>query len=258
MALPALSALFTTLAAVAIAIAVLLPQQDGVDVVSLVVLAAVLGVVLTCVGTYFNVGFLSMVLASRRSDEPTVRDGLRAATHRLPQIVVWSVLSTVVGGALQGLSQLPGGDFIGRALGWLGGVAWSLATFFVVPILAIEGTGALASIRRSASTFRSRWGESVTGDVTIGFIFGLLTIPGAILVAIGVASLDGGSSVVCGALIAAGVAGVVVPMVAASALTQLFTMELYLFDQDRPASAPFATEDLKAAMKQRKRGWLRR
>jgi len=47
---------------------------------------------------------------------------------------------------------------------WLVDAAWALATFFVLPALAVEDAGAVAAARRSASVIRSRWGESVVGE----------------------------------------------------------------------------------------------
>lgn len=49
-----------------------------------------------------------------------------------------------------------------------------------------RGTGPTATLKRSAGIFRERWGEQVTGPVSIGAVVMLATIPPAvILVAIG-------------------------------------------------------------------------
>ena len=57
-------------------------------------------------------------------------------------------------------------------------VAWGLATFLVVPIVALEGLGPLAALDRSASLFRQKWGEQLVGTASIGVLFALLgTLP---------------------------------------------------------------------------------
>ena len=53
---------------------------------------------------------------------------------------------------------------------WIGSIAWSLASFFVVPVLAVEDVGVRAALRRSVGTIRSQWGESVTGVAVIGTV----------------------------------------------------------------------------------------
>jgi len=55
-------------------------------------------------------------------------------------------------------------------------MAWSLVTFLAVPVIAIEGTGPFETLKRSASLFKSRWGQQITGNIAIGgavFLFGV-------------------------------------------------------------------------------------
>ena len=66
------------------------------------------------------------------------------------------------------MQHLPGVELAARLVGFLGGLAWGLATFFVVPVLAVEGLGPIAAVSRSASVFRHRWGETLSGDLTVG------------------------------------------------------------------------------------------
>ena len=44
----------------------------------------------------------------------------------------------------------------------------------VVPVLAFEGIGPFAAMKRSASLFRQRWGQQVTGNVIIGGLASLI------------------------------------------------------------------------------------
>ena len=56
-------------------------------------------------------------------------------------------------------------------------MAWSLVTFLAVPVIAIEGTGPFETLKRSASIFRQRWGQQITGNIAIGgavFLLGVL------------------------------------------------------------------------------------
>ena len=44
--------------------------------------------------------------------------------------------------------------------GWIG-LAWTLASYFVVPVLAAEDVGPAEALQRSADLFRETWGEEV-------------------------------------------------------------------------------------------------
>ena len=69
-------------------------------------------------------------------------------------------------------------------------MAWSLVTFLAVPVIAIEGTGPVGTLKRSASIFRERWGQQITGNIAIGgAVFLLGVLPAALLIVAGVAAL---------------------------------------------------------------------
>ena len=57
------------------------------------------------------------------------------------------------------------------------GMAWNLATMFVIPVIALEDLPVSASIRRSASIFKSKWGESVVAQGTVGLAVMFAAIP---------------------------------------------------------------------------------
>ena len=53
------------------------------------------------------------------------------------------------------------------------GVAWSLATFLVAPVLVDGRPGPVSAIGRSTGLLRQTWGEQVGGRVGIGLVFGV-------------------------------------------------------------------------------------
>lgn len=260
--LPALSAVTVTLAAVAIGLPTLAVAVDaGASYkVALFAVAAACAFPLTVLTTYFNVAFLTMVIDDQSGREPSVRRGLAAARSRLGPIVAWSAMASAVGLVLQALQQLPHvGGWAGRLLSFAGGIAWSLATFFVVPVLALRGTGARESVRRSAGAFKERWGEAVTGDVTIGVAFVFAAAPGWIVAVAGATAAVDGALVTGLAVTAVGVTLLAPVLVYQSAVIQLFQLSLYQHVSGAPSAGPFATADLEAAVKPKsKRRWWRR
>jgi MFS family permease len=258
--LPALSALALSIATLALFVPTLYLTRDLSMKLSYFIAGAVCAGPFIFISTFFNVGFLSMVMAEERGEQPRVRDGLRAARRRLGAIAAWTLLATIVGQILSGLQRLPGGDWAGQLLGALGGLAWNMATFFVVPVLALDQTGAREAVTRSAKTFRERWGETVTGDVTIGVVFGVLMIPGFIVGFVGTAFLDDHAYATGIVLLVVAVVLVAPLLVLNGAMTELFTLALYRYARGETATGPFGKAQLEAAIVPANPGrrWFRR
>ena len=115
--------------------------------------------------TFFNTGLIACANERLEGRDTNVSFGLRAATRRMPQILGWTLLNATVGVLLNMLAE---------RLGWLGqlmirlvGMAWAIATFFVVPVLAVEGVGPVEAVKRSVGVLRKTWGEAAI--TTLGF-----------------------------------------------------------------------------------------
>lgn len=125
---------------------------------------------------FFNAALVAAALERLRGGDPNVASGLKAASAHIPQILGWALITTVVTLILQALRDR--GGIAGQVASMLGGIAWSLATFFVIPLLVAEGIGPIEAIRRSSSLLRDTWGRQIAAS----FGFGIVTI-GAIIVA---------------------------------------------------------------------------
>jgi hypothetical protein len=208
----------------------------------------VIGVyVLSVVGFYFSVGLAACADMIFRGQEATVADGLAVARSRFSQICGWAAVSTAIS-VLMGVLENQGG-LGGQIAARLVGMAWSLVTFLAVPVIALEGTGPFETLKRSASMFRERWGQQITGNVAIGgavFLLGFL--PAAVLIVAGIAiwssaSFLGALLVVVGALVLA------VAMLISRALSGIFGVALYRYALDGQAVGGFSQEELESAVK---------
>ncbi len=110
--------------------------------------------------------------------DPTVQDGLRIASSRFVSILGYAAIAATVGVILQVLSKR--GKGFGRMVISLVGFAWNIATYLVVPVLAIEGVGPIDAIKRSAALLKKTWGEQIAGNMGVNAVFTLLNL--AILV----------------------------------------------------------------------------
>ena len=104
--------------------------------------------VLSVVGIYFAVGLAAAADMIFRGEEATVGDGLAVARSRFSQICGWAALSTAIG-VFMGAAGKPGRHRAATIAARFVGMAWSLVTFIAVPVIAIEGTGAFATLKRS-------------------------------------------------------------------------------------------------------------
>src|SRR5262245_58261002 len=112
---------------------------------------------------FFNSALISCAIIRFNGGEPTLGDGLRMATARLPQILAWAAVSATVGVLLKVIENA--NDRVGEIVSAILGTAWSVITFFVVPVLVVEKVGPIEAIRRSVSILRKTWGEALVGNM---------------------------------------------------------------------------------------------
>ena len=265
--LPALSALLLTIATLAIFVPTLvLTEGVGSYKVSFFLATAATAVPFIFVSTFLNVAFLGMAQDHIEGREPSVRRGLALARSRLRPIVAWTLIAAFVGGILGALRALPfdSSELFARVAGLAGDIAWGLATYFVVPVLALHGDGAMDSVRRSARTLRDRWGETISGAVGIGVIFGIVIVPACLLGVGGATALDEGNVTLGVVLIALAVAISVPVLAVETALAELFSLVVYREATDGLIIAPFHEGDIRRAfelrkppLRQRIRDWFR-
>jgi Family of unknown function (DUF6159) len=172
-----------------------------------------------------------------------VGESIRFALTRLGPILGWSVVGAAV---TLLLAFLRSRGAAGNIIAGIGGAAWSLVTFLAVPVIAFEGLGPIATLKRSASLFRQRWGEQITGSVGIGLVFFLLALPGLLLAGIGLAVASGSASVLGWVLVVIGVLVVLVVAIVGRAASAAFGAVLYRYAATGQASAHFAEGDLRS------------
>jgi len=156
---------------------------------------------------FFNCALIACAMQSIRGQTPTLGAGLSAAMSRLPQIAGWAALSAVVGMLLKSLERnRQTSAFVTAILG----SAWTALTYFAVPFIIMEGTGPVASIKRSYQTLKETWGTALVGNFSLGLLGFLAMLPGLLLA--GLIIMSGLSSASNG-LLALGIAVAVVLLV---------------------------------------------
>jgi hypothetical protein len=222
----------------------LLDQSEIAGAIPLLVIGIY---VLTVVGVYFSVGLAAAANLIFGGQEATVSDGLAVARSRFSQICGWAALSTAIS-VLMGVLENQGGA-LGNIAARLVGMAWALVTFMAVPVIAIEGTGPLETLKRSATIFKDKWGQQISGNIAIGgavFLIGLL--PAALLIVAGILlwPSSGAAAVV---LILIGAVIICVALLISKALSGVFGVALYRYAVEGQEVGGFTKEDLESAVK---------
>jgi hypothetical protein len=249
---PALSTIFAIMALVAIWLptAVLtgvfpteiVDESNPYYVVAMIVTAYVS----TFIAIFFNVALATCAVRSLRGEDTTVGQGLSAAMQRIGPIVGWSLVAATVGLILRFLEdRLP---LAGKIAVWIAGAAWAVATFFVVPVVALEGAGPWRSLKRSVEVVKARWGESATGTIAISAVTGLIIV--AIIVIGGggaFALFAAGMTPIAFAVAAVFVAAVIVVAIISSALSEIFRVAVYQYAVTGVAPAAFDSHLVQSA-----------
>ncbi len=148
-----------------------------------IVLMAAFYFVAYFIAIFFNAAIIGCATIRLGGGDPKVGDGLRIAAHNAWRILAWALLAATVGMVIRAVQERVG--LIGKIVMGALGVAWSLVTYFVLPVLIYERLGVWESVKRSASVFKGTWGEMIVGNLGLGLIFILLGLAGVVPIALG-------------------------------------------------------------------------
>jgi hypothetical protein len=188
---------------------------------------------------YFNSALVACAMTRFRGGVPTLGEGLRAANVRLPQILAWVLLAATVGVLLRALQERFA--LLGRIVIALIGAAWTIATYFIVPVLVAEKLGPFDALKRSAELMKQTWGESLVSHTGIGAATGLITFLGVLLIGSAATALAVTTSSIA-PVIAGGVltvAFLVLSALVSSALSTIVLSALYLYAAEKKVPQAF-------------------
>ena len=200
---------------------------------------------LAYVTVFFSAALVFAADKRMRGEPVTIGEAIHAAAARAHVLLPWAVLTATVSIVLRAMEERAG--IVGRIVGSLVGIAWSLVTFLVVPVLVIEQLGPFQAVKRSTELFKKTWGENMIANAGIGIVALVATLVGALPCALLIAV--GGPIAVLG--IVALVVWVVGVQIIAAALTGILQMALYRFATDGVVPG-FDTDQLRGAFRPRR------
>lgn len=223
-----------------------LPEKGQSPSPALYVLGFCFYVAAAFVTIFFNAAVIGTAMKRLKGEPASIGDGFALARRHVGKIFVWAVITATVGMILRAIQERAG--ILGRILIGIIGIAWNLITFFVVPVLLYEPLGVGASIKRSASIFKERWGETFVGNATIGLALFIVSL-GVILLAGGLVALVPGAAI---AFIVVAVLALAVIAAVGAAMSGVFNAALYRYATTGETSGAFTEDDLNNTFRHRR------
>jgi len=124
---------------------------------------------------FFNVGLVSSVMRIMNGGSTSIGYGLSFALRRLPQIFGWALISAVIGVLLKAIEN--SNKRAARIVVAILGSAWTALSYFVIPVIVVDGYSPVKAFRESTSILKKSWGTALVGGFSLGFIGFLLTLP---------------------------------------------------------------------------------
>jgi hypothetical protein len=212
---------------------------------------------LAFIATFFNVCVVYTAKVRFEGGNATFDESLRFAFSKIHLIAQWSLLSASVGLLLRLLHELAAnlgkiGQIVANILIGLLGMAWSIMTIFVVPVLVYEGVGPIDAIKKSAQVIRKTWGESLIKTIGLGLVQ-LLVFFIILIVSGGLTYVLASAFDITGLLVGVGV-GILLILLTGLVFTvanTIFNTALYVYANNNMVASGFSEEVVKGAFRQK-------
>lgn len=177
---------------------------------------------------FFNSALVGGAMIRLDGGDPTVGDGLRIARSKALPILGYAAIAATVGMVLRAIQERAG--FVGRLVSGALGVAWTLASFLVVPVLVTRDIGPVDAVKESALLLKKTWGENLIGQGGVGLLFGLLffalvLLGGAAIIAVATT----GNGVLTGLVVAIVIIAMLLAALVQAALSGIYSAALYRY-----------------------------
>jgi len=199
-------------------------------------------VIETFIASFFAAALVAATREAFHGETPTVGGAMRAAwDHKWP-LLAWSVIAAIIGVIIQAIESQD--NLLARILAGLFAVAWSVMTYFIVPVIVFEDESISGMFTESARTFKNTWGESIGAMGAINIVTFLLVLVGVLLGAVTFLVVPGTAGIL--AAIAIGFTGIIFGLLIGKSLTGIAKTALYVYATENTAPEFFEDMDFSA------------
>jgi hypothetical protein len=208
---------------------------------------------------YCNTALVAVATDHMGNADPTIADGLRLAWSKVGTVIGYASIAATVGVVLKVLQERLGP--VGELISGLTGIAWTVVTFLVIPVLVNRNVGPVDAVKESAHLLKETWGENIIANGGMSLVFSILYIPFGFLAIVatimawpGFGYLDAGErAIVTGTLVLVW-SPLVVLVALHGALQGIYSAALYRFAthaSDEATGTSMAPILLESAFRQR-------
>ena len=124
--------------------------------------------------TFNNLALSAATHISITERDSKLLDGVRAGGRSSISLIIWTLFNSTIGTLFTILDQQKNLSQLLRSVLKSG---WSVFTYFVIPVMAIEKKSIFTALARSRQIMMERWGENATARFGIGWFLLILNIP---------------------------------------------------------------------------------
>ena len=193
----------------------------------------------TFIAAFFNAGLVAAARTHFRGGDPSVRGSLGEAWTHKRNLIVYALVAASVSLILRGIEN--SNETAGKIVAMLLGAAWTVLTYFVVPIIVFEDVGPIEMFKRSGSVMRETWGETIGIGAGVALMQFLLVLPG-IVVAIALVFVVPGLGLPLA--VGVGAATIVLGFLVGTSLIAVAKTALYLYADEGTVPSEFTEDQL--------------
>ncbi len=211
---------------------------------------------------FFNAALIACAYQHFQGQKPSLRYGLKTAVNRLPQLFCWTLIATTIGIIIRAIETwIDRWPTLNVVISFLASITWTLATYFVVPVLVIDKTSPIQAIKRSSHTMHKQWGKSLTSNLSLGLFLFVALLVIAVPLMIGISLINGSNGSTLAESRLAGITLVALAIliwigvsVVYSAARIILCGAIYYFSTTGNAPLHFDGQALSQAFKTKKKG----
>ena len=129
---------------------------------------AVLYLLLSFITIFFNTTLIACATERLQGKPCTIGQGFKLTSKHWRVLIAWVILGAVVGAIIRALERAHGS--IAEIIAMFFGVAWSVAAYFVLPVMVFEDVGPIQAIKRGVKIFGRGWKKIVAVNLIIIYL----------------------------------------------------------------------------------------
>lgn len=127
------------------------------------------------ISAFFTAGLIHQTHAVLVGKSPSLRAGVQGAWEVKRPLFIWAVISATVGVILDAIAESE--SVVAKLLTGVFGIAWTLMTFFVLPVIVFEKSSIRGMFTRSTETFKQTFGETPIGLISVNVVAIVAALP---------------------------------------------------------------------------------